>query len=224
MRWPVRTSRAVVACLALVAFALSGTSCGGNDGASASAAGDRAESPAEPQEKQQPAASDADATGDDAAGDDAAGDEAAGDEAAGAGKSGGSGDCSFVDAGMVDEAFDEPFVAQVDPSPLLPAEGAVTCGFDARDGGSTATVVRLADAPHHFESYADVIKKNKSTAPFAEELSGIGDRALGGVVEDIAAQIAFEVGGDFMLVVGVSSARDPKLLAECKALATKLAG
>jgi hypothetical protein len=210
MLWSARASHKVVACLALVALGLGGTACGGdNDGTSASPPGDRTDSPAKTPKASEPATTDADEVGD-------------ADEVAG----GDSGDCSFVDVAMVDNAFgSEPgFEAQVDPSPLLPAEGAVTCGFDESNGDSTVTVVRLENAPHHYESYESVIKKEKATAPFANDLDGIGDRAIGGVVEDIAAQVAFEVGSDYMLVVGVSSARDTKLYEHCKALAAALAG
>jgi hypothetical protein len=177
---------------------------GYDDAASASSAQARVGSPAEPEKTADAATNHAD--------------KVSGADA---------GDCSFVDVALVNQVFggERGFVPQANASPSLRAEGAVMCPFGDDAGKRAVTVVRHADAPHQFEAYAAEIEQDEGAAnPYAEDLDGIGDRAIGSAVEDINSQIAFEVGSDYTLVVCISGARDANLYAHCKEFAAKLAG
>jgi hypothetical protein len=129
--------------------------------------------------------------------------------------------CSRVDATTVNEIFgaDPPFEARK-ANGLLPLPGAVTCTF--HDGAArTVTISGVENAPEQYDAF--LANANTSTAGVLKAIDGIGDKAAGGVMRDISAEVVFVHGDEFVVVVCVDAEKDAALFDKCKRMAAHMA-
>lgn len=132
--------------------------------------------------------------------------------------------CSRVDAATVNDIFgvEPPFEARKAHG-RLPLPGAVTCEF--YDGAArTVTVSGVENAPEQYDSF--LANANNGTAGVLKPIKGIGDKAAGAIARGISAEVVFQSGDEFVVVVCVDADqydKDRALFDKCKQLAAHLA-